>query len=86
MQAPKITVFSTALISTWVFDETHRILFDAGDGVTALLPAYAGRAGDPRTPQNLVPVAGLEAWLRHRIGDRGIIRRSLLAWLATREG
>lgn len=37
MDAPKISLFSTALISTWVFDETHRVLFDAGDGVTALL-------------------------------------------------
>jgi hypothetical protein len=59
---------------------------DMADGVTALLPVYAGRAADPRTPQNLAPVAGLEAWLRHRIGDRAIIRRSLLSWLATREG
>src|SRR5436309_12325763 len=37
MQAPHLILFSTPLISTWVFDETHRILFDAGDGVTALL-------------------------------------------------
>src|SRR5207253_303055 len=37
MDAPRIILFSTPLVSTWVFDETHRILFDAGDGVTALL-------------------------------------------------
>lgn len=37
MDAPNITLFSTPLISTWVFDETHRVLFDVGDGVTALL-------------------------------------------------
>jgi Metal-dependent hydrolases of the beta-lactamase superfamily III len=37
MDAPRITLFSTPLVSTWVFDETHRVLFDAGDGVTALL-------------------------------------------------
>src|SRR5207247_5504231 len=37
MEPPRITIFSTPLVSTWVFDETHRILFDAGDGVTALL-------------------------------------------------
>src|SRR5947209_2644927 len=37
MNPPKVTIFSTPLISTWVFDETHRILFDAGDGVTAML-------------------------------------------------
>ena len=52
------------------------------DRVTAVLPDYAGRASDPRTPQNLAPVAGLEAWLRHRMGDRAMIRRSLLVWLA----
>ena len=48
------------------------------DRVTALLPAYAGRTSDPRTPQNLVPVAGLERWLRHRLGDTRLIRRALL--------
>src|SRR5436853_3938760 len=37
MQPPHLILFSTPLISTWVFDETHRILFDTGDGVTALL-------------------------------------------------
>jgi ribonuclease Z len=37
MDFPRITLFSTPLVATWVFDETHRILFDAGDGVTALL-------------------------------------------------
>lgn len=52
------------------------------DGVTALLPAYAGRASDPRTPQNLVPVAGLETWLRHRLGDTRLIRRALLDAIA----
>src|SRR5258706_14695582 len=36
MDAPRITIFSTPLVSTWVFDETHRILFDAGDGVAAM--------------------------------------------------
>lgn len=55
------------------------------DRVTGLLPTYAGRASDPRTPQNLAPVAGLESWLRHRLGDRAMIRRSLLAWLAEGE-
>lgn len=37
MNLPKIVIFSTPLVSTWVFDETHRVLFDAGDGVTAML-------------------------------------------------
>ena len=38
--------------------------------------------GEPRTPQNLVPVAGLESWLRHRMGDARMIRRALLTWLS----
>jgi ribonuclease Z len=44
MNLPHITVFSTPLVSTWVFDETHRILFDAGDGVSALLEGLVQRA------------------------------------------
>ena len=52
------------------------------DRVSALLPAFAGRGSDPRTPQNLVPVAGLETWLRHRMGDARLIRRALLTWLS----
>jgi hypothetical protein len=55
---------------------------DLADLVTATLPRFAGRPSDPRTPQNLAPVAALESWLRHRMGDRGIVRRSLLTWLA----
>ena len=49
--------------------------------VTAILPRFAGRAWDPRTPQNLAPVAALETWLRHRMGDRRLIRRALTEWL-----
>ena len=48
------------------------------DLVTAILPRFAGRPGDPRTPQNLVPVGALEGWLRHRMGDRALVRRALL--------
>jgi hypothetical protein len=52
------------------------------DRVSALLPSFAGRPADPRTPQNLVPIAGLESWLRHRMGDARMIRRALLIWLS----
>jgi hypothetical protein len=55
------------------------------EAVTAMLPSFAGRRSDPRTPQNLAPVAGLEAWLRHRMGDHGMVRRSLVAWLIAKE-
>jgi hypothetical protein len=50
--------------------------------VSGLLPRYAGRPTDPRAPQNLAPVGGLEAWLRHRMGHPGIIRRALMVHLA----
>src|SRR6266511_1613963 len=52
------------------------------DRVSALLPGFAGRPFDPRFPQNLAPIAGLERFLRHRLGHRGLIRRALIARLA----
>jgi uncharacterized protein len=51
------------------------------DRVTALLPSFTGRSTDPRFPQNLAPVTGLESWLQHRMGHRGIVRRALTARL-----
>ena len=59
---------------------------ELADRVTALLPRYAGRPSDPRTPQNLAPVGGLETWLRHRMGDRAMVRRALVAWLVAEGG
>jgi hypothetical protein len=50
--------------------------------VTALLPEYAGRPSDPRAPQNLAPIAGLETWLRRHMGDSQLVRRALLAHLS----
>jgi ribonuclease Z len=44
MDPPRLIVFSTPLISTFVLDETHRILFDAGDGTTALLEGKIHKA------------------------------------------
>jgi hypothetical protein len=42
------------------------------------LPHFAGRPHrDPRAPQNLAPVAGLEARLRHRMGDRRLALRAV---------
>ena len=57
---------------------------ELADRVTSYLPAFAGRPQDPRTPQNLLPVAGLETWLRHRLADAALVRRALLAYLAER--
>ena len=51
--------------------------------VTSILPGFAGRPSDPRAPQNLAPVGGLETLLRHRMGDALLIRRSLLDYLCT---
>ena len=55
------------------------------DRVTALLPGFGGRASDPRTPQNLAPVAALEGWLQHRMGNRAIVRRALTQVLIDEE-
>jgi hypothetical protein len=55
---------------------------ELADRVSGLLPRYAGRATDPRYPQNLAPVGGLEGWLQHRMGHRGLIRRGLQTWLS----
>lgn len=53
------------------------------DRVTALLPRYAGRVTDPRSPQNLLPVAALEDRLRSRMGHPMKVRRALTDHLIT---
>lgn len=46
--------------------------------VSATLPRYAShRHKDPRAPQNLYPIGGLERELRHRLGDRELATRAL---------
>lgn len=46
--------------------------------VSATLPRYAShRHKDPRAPQNLYPIGGLERELRHRLGDREMAIRAL---------
>jgi hypothetical protein len=43
------------------------------------LPRFAASAyKDPRAPQNLVPIAGLEHRLRARLGDPALLHRTLL--------
>lgn len=49
--------------------------------VAAALPLFAGRPWDPRTPQNVVPIAALEQWLRHRMGDTRLVRRAVMDWM-----
>jgi hypothetical protein len=48
----------------------------------ALVRAASTRERDPRSPQNLIPLGGLEAALRHRLGDRALLRRAITATLA----
>jgi uncharacterized protein len=50
------------------------------DLVTATLPRFASSEHkDPRAPQNLYPIGGLERALRRRLGDHGLLYRSLRA-------
>jgi hypothetical protein len=51
---------------------------DLADQCTAVIPDLAGVGyKDPRAPQNLVPIGGLEKLLRHRLGDAGLLYRAL---------
>ncbi len=44
------------------------------------LPRFASDAArDPRAPQNLYPVGGLEARLKHLLGDPAVVRRAIEA-------
>jgi len=50
------------------------------DLTARLLPPLASVPHkDPRAPQNLVPIGGLERELRHRLGDQQILYRALRA-------
>ena len=48
------------------------------DQVAMTLPRYASEPHkEPRAPQNLYPIAGLENDLRRRLGDRDVMERAL---------
>jgi hypothetical protein len=48
------------------------------DAVSAALPRFASHPHkEPRAPQNLVPIAGLEHRLRHHLGDPLVLERAL---------
>jgi hypothetical protein len=48
------------------------------DLTARLLPPLASTPHkDPRAPQNLVPIGGLERELRHRLGDQQLLYRAL---------
>jgi hypothetical protein len=51
---------------------------ELADRVTLTLPRFASHGHkDPRAPQNLYPIGGLERALRRRLGDQGLLYRSL---------
>lgn len=48
------------------------------EAVAATIVRFASRSHrEPRAPQNLYPIAGLEAQLRRRLGDREVLYRAL---------
>jgi hypothetical protein len=54
------------------------------DMTATVLPRLASTPHkDPRAPQNLVPIGGLERQLRHRLGDAALLYRSLRGALDT---
>jgi hypothetical protein len=51
---------------------------ELADRCALTLPAYASVPHkDPRAPQNLFPIGGLERELRHRLGDAALVQRAL---------
>ena len=51
---------------------------DLADLTALVLPSFASAPHkDPRAPQNLVPIGGLEHQLRHRLGDAALLYRAL---------
>jgi hypothetical protein len=53
---------------------------ELADLTARLLPRFASSPHkDPRAPQNLIPIGGLERQLRHRLGDPRILYRALRA-------
>ena len=55
------------------------------DECARTLPQLAGSLiRDPRAPQNLTPVGGLEGWLRRLLGNRELLRRYIAVALAER--
>lgn len=51
---------------------------ELADMTAVLLPGMASQPHkDPRAPQNLVPIGGLERQLKHRLGDQKFLYRAL---------
>jgi hypothetical protein len=55
---------------------------ELADASARELPRFASSAArDPRAPQNLYPIGGLEVALRHLLGDHLVVRRAIEARL-----
>jgi hypothetical protein len=55
-----------------------RAAIDLANLTSHHLPRFASRPEhDPRAPQNLLPIGGLERRLRHELGDAAFIRRAI---------
>lgn len=60
---------------------------ELADLSAATLPRFASTPyKDPRAPQNLVPIAGLERRLRGLLGDQRLLQRALIAATASPAG
>jgi hypothetical protein len=56
------------------------------DRAAAVLPLVGSEAHrDPRAPQNLIPIAGLERHMRHLMGEPGLVLRRLRTAVASGE-
>lgn len=59
-------------------DKTAAAAASIANRVSATLPRFASaRHKDPRAPQNLYPIGGLERLLRHRLSDKDLAVRAL---------
>jgi hypothetical protein len=55
-----------------------KVVVRLADASASILPAFASLPHwDPRAPQNLVPVAGLEKRLHHLLGERDLVYRMI---------
>jgi hypothetical protein len=65
-------------------DLTRRAVVDLADLSAVTLPLLASSPyKDPRAPQNLIPISGLEGRLRRMLGDPRLLVRTLIAAAGT---
>ena len=78
LPGPKVHAWSGVVRLEGAPDATLADTRRLADRTTTLLPHFASTPHkDPRAPQNLFPIAGLERQLRHRLGDPAFVQRAL---------